>query len=107
MAGMVHNAIVAASVKWLRRNGCAAILADPFRASCREQPDAIGWRDGVSLAVEVKASRSDFLADAKKPHRIELSRRSATGDSMPPRPALSGPKTCLRAGGFWNGMANP
>lgn len=78
MAGPVHDAIVAASVKWLRRNGCAAILADPFRAGCREQPDAIGWRDGVSLAVEVKASRSDFLADAKKPHRIDVAR--AVGD---------------------------
>lgn len=70
MAGPLHDQIVAASVRRLRRNGCAATLCDPFKAGPREQPNAIGWRDGVSLAVEVKASRSDFLADAKKPHRI-------------------------------------
>jgi hypothetical protein len=78
MAGPVHNEIVAAAVRWLRRNGCAAILADPFKAACSEQPDAIGWRDAVSMAVEVKASRSDFLADAKKPHRVDPAR--AVGD---------------------------
>ena len=78
MAGVVHEQIVAAAVRWLQRNGCAAILADPFKAGCTEQPDAIGWRDGVSLTVEVKASRSDFLADAKKPHRIDVAR--AVGD---------------------------
>lgn len=38
-----------------------------------EVPDAIGfrasgWEDG-SVVVEVKTSRSDFLADKKKPHR--------------------------------------
>lgn len=31
-----------------------------------EQPDAIGWRSGVSILVECKTSRPDFLADAKK-----------------------------------------
>lgn len=38
-------------------------------------PDAIGFRAGVhkeaSVVVEVKVSRSDFLADQKKPHRVE------------------------------------
>lgn len=46
MAGEMHNAIVEAAVRWLRRNGCAAILSDPFRAGIQEQPDAIGWRGG-------------------------------------------------------------
>lgn len=78
MVGPLHEEIVVAAVRWLRRNGCAAILSDPFKAGPREQPDAIGWRDGVSLTVEVKASRSDFLADAKKPHRINPS--TAVGD---------------------------
>lgn len=78
MAGPLHDEIVAAAVRWLRRNGCAAILCDPFKAGPREQPDAIGWRDGISLVVEVKASRSDFLADAKKPHRIDPA--DAVGD---------------------------
>jgi hypothetical protein len=35
-----------------------------------EEPDAIGWTPcGYSYLVEVKVSRSDFLADKKKPHR--------------------------------------
>jgi len=70
MAGELHAAIVAGAVRWLKKQGFATVLADPFRAGCREQPDAIGWRDGVSIAVECKASRNDFRADAKKPHRI-------------------------------------
>lgn len=78
MAGQVHAAIVEAAVRWLKRNGCAAILSDPFRSSLVEQPDAIGWRDSISLTVEAKVSRSDFFADAKKPHRINPER--AVGD---------------------------
>ena len=36
-----------------------------------EEPDAIGWRpSGDSFLIEVKVSRSDFLADKKKLHRI-------------------------------------
>lgn len=40
-------------------------------------PDAIGFRAAVfkeaSVVVEVKVSRADFLADRKKPHRIDPS----------------------------------
>lgn len=78
MAGPIHDQIVAAAVRWLRRNGAAAILCDPFRANITEQPDAIGWLESASVAVEAKASRSDFLADTKKPHRADPSR--AVGD---------------------------
>ena len=34
-----------------------------------EQPDAIGWRYGLTLLCEAKVSRADFLADRKKPWR--------------------------------------
>jgi hypothetical protein len=36
----------------------------------REIPDAIGWRSYESYLVECKTSRADFLADLKKPHRV-------------------------------------
>jgi hypothetical protein len=36
----------------------------------REFPDAIGWRSYESYLVECKVSRADFLADLKKPHRV-------------------------------------
>ncbi len=97
MPGPVHDEIVAAAVRWLRRNGCAAILSDPFKAGCSEQPDAIGWRDGVSMAVEVKASRSDFLADAKKPHRLDPAR--AVGDWR----FFAAPKGLIHEGELPNG----
>ncbi len=76
---LTHANLTALAVKWLQRpasrNGAECRLAV---SECRsgwtgEIPDAIGWRasghlDG-SVVVEVKVSRSDFLADARKPHR--------------------------------------
>lgn len=47
-------------------------MSDAMRAATSngEQPDAIGWRSGnVSIVIECKASRSDFLADHRKHHR--------------------------------------
>lgn len=63
---MKHAQLVDMAVRWLRRQGCRAILHDPFRTPLAEQPDAIGWRDGLSILVEAKTSRADFLADEKK-----------------------------------------
>jgi len=34
-----------------------------------ERPDAIGWRDGLSILVECKVSRADFLSDRNKRFR--------------------------------------
>jgi len=50
-----------------RRTKCRVALAEA-RGNTVEIPDAIGWAWGgrVSLVVECKVSRSDFLADAKK-----------------------------------------
>ncbi|MGX9960667.1 hypothetical protein ACW0US_18115 [Xanthomonas euvesicatoria] len=67
---LTHDELVQTGRRWLKANGCRAILHEPFRAGEPEQPDVIGWRDGVSILIEAKASRSDFLADAKKPWRI-------------------------------------
>lgn len=36
-----------------------------------ETPDAIGWHSRCSVVVECKISRNDFLADKKKPFRVE------------------------------------
>lgn len=66
-----HADLVSRAVRWLRSNGCRVTLCDPFRANVQygEQPDAIGWRDGLSILVEVKVSRADFLRDSKKRFR--------------------------------------
>ncbi len=53
------------------------------RRSNKEIPDAIGWlRSGVSLLIECKASRADFLSDAVKPSR-RSSKASVSGGPEP------------------------
>jgi hypothetical protein len=68
----MHAELVSRARSWLRRQGCGIVLAE-FRALTPEQPDALGWRDGLSMLVECKASRSDFLADRGKPFRADPS----------------------------------
>lgn len=64
-----HDLLVLRAERWLKSVGCAFAIRDPFRCLAEEQPDAIGWREGISVLVEVKTSRSDFYADRKKPFR--------------------------------------
>lgn len=68
---MTHNELVNRAERWLKNQGCGVVFRDEFRAvTCDgEQPDAIGWRSGLSLLIECKASRGDFLADKKKRFR--------------------------------------
>jgi hypothetical protein len=70
---MTHSDLVARAERWLQTQGCGVTIRDPFRAHTlnREQPDAIGWRDGLSILIECKISRADFLADRSKPFRTD------------------------------------
>jgi|AntRauTorckE5430_2_1112549.scaffolds.fasta_scaffold23402_2 hypothetical protein len=72
---IAHADLVRQAEKWLRRQGCAVTIRDDLRVYTisGEQPDAIAWRDGLSILVECKVSRADFLADAKKPFRAPQS----------------------------------
>lgn len=45
-------------------------IAEPNCIVTTEQPDAIGFTGEKSIVVEAKTSRSDFLADLKKPFRV-------------------------------------
>jgi len=77
-----HQELVALASAWLRRpgsrggHGCQVAFTETRVGYLSgESPDAIGFRargfaDG-SVLVEVKTSRADFLADAKKPHRSD------------------------------------
>lgn len=50
---------------------CQYVVVE-FASLCNERPDVYGYRGGShTVLIEVKVSRSDFLADAKKPHRKE------------------------------------
>lgn len=66
-----HASLVTRAHKWLDSIGCGIALTE-FSTSngTGEIPDAIGWRSGVSILVEAKTSRGDFLADKMKPFRI-------------------------------------
>lgn len=70
---MNHQDLVYKAEKWLKSQGCGVVLRDPLRAATHngERPDAIGWRDGLSIVVECKVSIADFLADRDKQFRIE------------------------------------
>lgn len=61
--------------KFLKNNGFTVSFDDRFKAATAsgEQPDAIGFRNGVSCLVEVKVSRSDFLSDKNKRFRKDPS----------------------------------
>jgi len=67
----LHDNLCLLAEKWLKRLNCKVTFHDGFRATTTngEFPDAIGWRDGLSILIEVKTSRSDFLADKKKSFR--------------------------------------
>ncbi|MEH6483081.1 MAG: adenylosuccinate synthase [Pseudomonas sp.] len=78
---MTHNDLCMIAVKWLKRTngaggpGCHVAVSECRSGWSGEIPDAIGFRaaghnDG-STVVECKTSRSDFLADKKKPHRLD------------------------------------
>lgn len=66
-----HAALVLLAERWLRRRNCGIVLRDPFAPPLDngEKPDAIGWRDGLSILVECKATRSDFFSDRRKKFR--------------------------------------
>lgn len=74
-----HASLCAIAARWLRRShsagghGCQIAFTECHNGD-GEAPDAIGfravgWCDG-SVVVECKATRGDFLADARKPHRV-------------------------------------
>ena len=66
---MTHAELVKAAERWLYRYCCCGVVFAEMVTLNREIPDAIGWRHSISILVEAKTTRSDFLADAKKPFR--------------------------------------
>lgn len=78
---MNHSELCEVAKKWLARpnsqrgHGCHVALSECRSGWGGEMPDAIGFRAATrsteTVVVEVKVSRSDFLADAKKPHRAD------------------------------------
>jgi len=77
---MDHKSLTALAVKWLKRpnsqggHGCIVSASELRSGYDGEIPDAIGFRINgntvISVVVEAKATRADFLADKHKKHRL-------------------------------------
>ncbi|MEG1938798.1 MAG: hypothetical protein RR138_06905 [Akkermansia sp.] len=66
-----HRELCEIAERWLlASNRCRVAIAEPNCIIEDERPDAIGFNGRVSILVEVKTSRADFFADAKKSFRV-------------------------------------
>lgn len=61
-----HDDLCLLGERFLKNNGFGVVFHDRFKAAIPEQPDCLGFRNGVSCLIECKTSRADFLADRKK-----------------------------------------
>lgn len=81
-----HERLNVIAAKWAKSQGFPVVATNVFAAGCRERIDVIAFRANGSLLIEAKVSRSDFLADAKKPERscggVGLYRFYITPDSL-------------------------
>ena len=80
---LTHDDLVELGSQWLRsphtmhidgrshRFAACPIIATEITTAVRETPDVIGWSGRFSVVIEAKATRSDFVADAKKYFRRE------------------------------------
>jgi hypothetical protein len=67
-----HKKLVKLAAKYARSKGFPVVVTElSVQADGGYvEPDVIAWRSGgYSMLIECKASRSDFLADQKKPQR--------------------------------------
>lgn len=69
MASQRHCDLVALGARWLGKQGFGVVATEIQASRCREQPDVVGFRSSCSAIIEVKVSKADFRADAKKPER--------------------------------------
>ena len=71
---ITHSDLVLKAAKWLKKHtenitipNCSLVLKEMIAESAwGENPDVLGFSSTFSVVVEVKTSRSDFLADKKK-----------------------------------------
>lgn len=72
MNNFSHLELTQIATKWLKKQGFPVVISE-MKTLIREIPDALGFRSQSSLLIECKCSRSDFLADFKKPERTSKS----------------------------------
>jgi hypothetical protein len=65
---VTHAELVDRAERWLLSIGCGVTFTE-LSTAAMETPDVIGWKSHMSILIEVKASRSDFYRDKRKPFR--------------------------------------
>jgi hypothetical protein len=66
----IHSELIQIAERWLlNTRGCGFVLKELPTAYSKEIPDVIGFRNGHSILIECKATRSDFLSDKRKSFR--------------------------------------
>lgn len=90
MTNKTHAELVKQGERWLRSAGnpslmtlrtsshlqparCGVVLCELTSRAC-ETPDVIGWREGFSVLLEIKTSRSDYYRDRAKGFRAHPER---------------------------------
>jgi hypothetical protein len=68
-APMTHDDLVKLGHRYVKKLGFPVVASELRTIGSREQADVIGFRLNCSILIEAKCSRSDFLADARKPER--------------------------------------
>lgn len=71
MSGLSHADVCKIACRYLKNHlNCGIIFSEVLPFGNKESPDAIGFRpDGLSILMEAKISREDFLSDKYKPFR--------------------------------------
>ncbi|QZI90544.1 hypothetical protein MYOV003v1_p0220 [Vibrio phage 207E48.1] len=70
---LTHDYLNELTAKWCVNNmNAGLVFVEHKTATSREIPDVLMFRDGgrTTVCFEIKATRSDFLSDKNKPHRI-------------------------------------
>ena len=70
-ASAEHDKLVSMTARWFKRQGFAVVATELASYGNREQPDVYACRQSCSAMAEIKVSRADFFADAKKPERAQ------------------------------------
>ena len=70
-ASAEHDKLVSMTARWFNRQGFAVVATELASYGNREQPDVYACRQSCSAMAEIKVSRADFFADAKKPERAQ------------------------------------
>lgn len=68
---MTHSELVEYSYRWMIKNTGVGFAFKELKSIDREIPDVIGFDSWHSVLIECKVSRSDFLSDKNKRHRVD------------------------------------